>query len=62
MNEAILATSWDDGHPLDPNLAGLLAKCRLLGNGERPAMDASRMDNADSLRAGASLPGQRKQS
>ena len=69
MNEAILTTSLDDGHPLDLKLADLLAKYCVpgtfyipLGNGERPAMDASRMDKAELLRTGAKGPGQRKQS
>jgi peptidoglycan/xylan/chitin deacetylase (PgdA/CDA1 family) len=50
VNEAILTTSWDDGHPLDLRLADLLARYRIpatfyipLGNGERPVMEASQI-------------------
>jgi peptidoglycan/xylan/chitin deacetylase (PgdA/CDA1 family) len=31
MREAVFTTSWDDGHPLDLRIAGLLAKYGLVG-------------------------------
>ena len=59
MNEAILTTSWDDGHPLDLKLADLLARYPIpaalyvpLGNSQQQ-VTACRTDNAQLLSAGA---------
>ena len=47
-SNSIVTTSWDDGHPLDFKIAGLLEKYKLGGtfyipknNAENPVMDAS---------------------